>query len=118
MEYDFYYARCKCAVLAQVKYGILKDEIVKFTIERYLPFKDYGVQSPEGWEFEIDDSSLFDETSYDYVTLHDLKLIRAKEDVDINPRTLMLGKIFQANVIDIDTTDTTDLLEKEDSDND
>lgn len=101
-EYD---VKTTVRVLAQVSEGIFKDEIIRFTITPILTLKDYGTFDPEGWEFDIETSELYNNKFYTNLLLSNVELIRATEIIKLKePKEIPLKKIFSLTVTEIDTT--------------
>lgn len=102
-----YNIKATVRVLALASEGIFKDEVIRFTITPILTLKDYGTFDPEGWEFDIETSELYNSKYYTNLLLSDVELIRATEIIKLKePKEIPLKKIFSLTVTEIDTTFT------------
>lgn len=106
MKPDLYYAECEVAVLAKATGGILSldGDIVKLHYKRKLLIKDYGYY-PEGWEYEVDESPLYELDEYKHYKPIKMKRVEAyygstKCNV---PRDLKILKVYKTHIIKIDT---------------
>lgn len=113
MRYNEYYIQCEVAVLAKATGGLLSlnGDIVKLHYKRMLKIKDYGVFDPEGWEYEIDESPLYNLDEYEYYKPERIKRVEAYYD-DIKcsiPKDLKILEVYKTHIISIDTTKTEEL---------
>lgn len=108
MNYTEYYPLCIIAVLAKVKGGLLNNngEIARLQYETHLKLRDYGVFDPEGWEFEIDDSPIYNPKELSQLKPKKMSLVHPyyEDDKAPIPRDLEVLEVYKVHTIMIDTT--------------
>lgn len=113
LDFDEYYVECEVAVLAKATGGILPfdGDIVKLYYKRMLKIKDYGVFDPEGWEYELDESPLYDLDEYQYYKPEKMKRVEAYYyDTECSiPKDLKILEVYKTHIIKINTDVTEDL---------
>lgn len=113
MNYKEYYPLCTIAVLAKVKGGLLNNggEIVRLQYETHLKLRDYGVFDPEGWEYEIDDSSMYNPKELSQLKPKKMSLVHPyyEDDKILIPRDLEVLEVYKAHIIMIDTTNVKEV---------
>lgn len=115
MKPDLYYAECEVAVLAKATGGILSldGDIVKLHYKRMLQIKDYGFY-PEGWEYEIDESPLYNLDEYERYKPYKMYRVEAYyDDVKFNtPRDLKILEVYKTHIIKFNTDGRLAILER------
>lgn len=113
MKYDEYYIQCEIAVLAKATGGLLSlsGDIVKLHYTTMLKIKDYGVFDPEGWEYEIDESPMYDLNEINKLKPSKIHIVEAYyDDTKYNvPKDLKILEVYKTHIISIDTTKVKEL---------
>lgn len=108
MNYTEYYPLCTIAVLAKAKGGLLNNngEIVRLQYETHLKLRNYGIFDPEGWEFEIDDSSIYNPKELSQLKPKKISIVHPYYESDeiSTPRNLEVLEVYKVHIIIIDTT--------------
>lgn len=113
LDFDEFYIECEVAVLAKATGGVLSfdGDIVDLHYKIMLKMKDYGVYEPEGWEYEIDESPLYNLDEINCYKPFRVYLINPYHDefkIRI-PRDLRVIEVYKTKVFKINTDITEDL---------
>ena len=107
MKADEYEVECEVAVLAKAtgRFFSSDGDIVKLYYKRMLKIKDYGVFEPEGWEYEIDESPLYNLNEYQNYKPTKIKRVEAYyEDTKCSiPKDLKILEVYKTHIIKINT---------------
>lgn len=113
LDFNEYYAECDVAVLAKATGGLLSfdGDIVKLYYKIMLRIKEYGVFGPEGWEFEIDDSPLYNLDDLNKYKPIKMKRVEAYyDDTKFSiPKDLKILEVYKTHTLKINTDVTENL---------
>lgn len=113
LDFNEYKIGCDVAVLAKATGGLLSldGDIVKLYYKRMLKIRDYGTFNPEGWEYEIDESPLYDLDKYKYMKpIGMLRVEPYNKDTECSiPKDLKILEVYKTHILKIHTDVTKDL---------
>jgi len=113
LNFNEYYIECDVAVLAKATGDVLPfdGDIVKLYYRRMLKIKDYGVFNPEGWEYEIDESPLYNLDEYRHMKPIEMRRVEVYyDDTKFSiPKNLKVVEVYKTKVFKINTDVTEDL---------